>query len=122
MEGTKLTFYGYNDDNFAYDRNGKGCDEIDCYVEPAIFKVVDRDNPESGLFVVGQYSIGEGTPGCWVVGVMPLGEDVPLPENWKLTLGAKNYTATLTIESERELDVLAYRAIEDDEPKKEWRS
>ena len=101
----RFEFYGSSDDNFCW-HNGTSSDEISSYRGPAICKVLD-DRLLDGLFVVGHYAPGEGTPGCWSVGIMQLDEDVPLPD-WKYSFESRNYTTVLVIETTGTAHVLQY--------------
>ncbi len=86
-----LTFFGYSDDNFAYEVDGKDEDEIGCYGKPAAYKV---SVGEVGLFIVGQYAPLD--LGSWMVGISQLDEDVPLPE-WPISYSWEGYSVRLSI-------------------------
>jgi hypothetical protein len=94
-----IEFYGYSDDNFAWSTIGErkydGSAQDNCATgRPLVWKVTAGDE---GLFVWGLYmpkDAPESTPGCWVVGVQPLDEGVPLPD-WQMTLTARDYTTVL---------------------------
>lgn len=92
------TFFGYSDDVFAYEIDGKDVDEIGCYDSMAIFKLADPSTVEDeGLFVCGQYAVGEKTGGAWMVGIMLIDEDVPIPADWTLSYGCEDYSPRLSI-------------------------
>ena len=103
----KLTFYGASfdrrfmmlspsDDLFPIiGTTDSEPDEEGCFDRPAVAKV---ESSEGVLCVVGMYA-PEGVGHCWCIGLMPIGEGVPIPEwpmEWKLS-GDCEYSAALTI-------------------------
>jgi hypothetical protein len=98
-----LTFYGYSDDNFAYDLDGEGCDEIGCYDSPAVWEV--KTPSGEGLLVVGHYAPLD-VAGCWSVGLSQLDEDVPLP-NWDISFGWEGYSVRISMVVPNDAEVTA---------------
>ena len=100
-----LTFYGHSDDVAV-----AGDDEY--YGIPAAFKVsggIDHSGPprEEGLIVGLSYAqLGNirSLPGTWLVGIMQLDEDVPLPP-WPMRWKGKGYTVRLEIDVPDEVEI-----------------
>jgi hypothetical protein len=96
----RLEFEGHSDDTFGeYVTFG---DDYDCCASGAmiVFRVKAGDE---GLHVCGQYSgkqWPDSMPGCWVVGVQPLDEDVALPK-WPMRFedGGSGYSPKLVIDA-----------------------
>lgn len=79
----KLSFIGHSDDTFG--EYGVFQDDYDCCASgrPIVWEVKCGDE---GLFVFGQYGGRDWpskSPGCWMIGVQQLDEDIPLP-NWPM--------------------------------------
>ena len=96
----ELKFEGHSDDTFG--EYGWTSDDYDCCASGAmiVFRVTAG---EEGLHVCGQYSGKQWPremPGCWVVGVQPLDEDVPLPK-WPMRFesGDSGYSPRLVIDA-----------------------
>ena len=96
----KLIFEGHSDDTFGEYNHTK--DDYDCCGSGAmiVFSVTDESE---GLNVVGQYanaSWPDECPACWMIGVQPIEEDVPIP-NWPMRFEtAKNgYSPRLVIDA-----------------------
>ena len=95
----ELRFEGHSDDTFG--EYGWFREDYDCCASGAmiVFKVTDpRGN---GLHVCGQYSgkqWPDAMPGCWLVGIQQLEEDVPLP-NWPMRweMSDAGYSPTLFV-------------------------
>jgi len=91
-----LRFHGYSDDTFG--EYASTNDDFDNCAsgDPIVWRVTAPDG--AGLFVWGLYSFREApkaVPGCWVVGVQQLDEDVSIPP-WPMRFG---YSASLVIEA-----------------------
>ena len=111
----KLSFEGHSDDTFGY--YGDISDDHDNCANgrPIVFKVLAKGEIEPGLFapvglyVVGKYAgndLPDSMPGCWMVGVVPLGEDIPLPK-WpmRFTDGESGYSPALVIDAPDDVTV-----------------
>ena len=88
-----LKFYGASDDLFEIEgTRGEEPDERDEGT------VEVKDSEGNGLHVHCVYGV-TGTA-CWMVGVAPIDEDIPIPD-WpmKFTLGGRGYSAMLTLEA-----------------------
>jgi hypothetical protein len=78
-----LRFEGHSDDTFG--EYNVLQDDYDCCASgrPIVFRVDDpRETEEVGLLVIGQYAGREwlpDQPGCWMIGIQQLEEDIPLP-------------------------------------------
>jgi hypothetical protein len=97
-----LTFYGASDDLFeCVDTARRATEEIGCYGTAATYRLtLTRGDETFGMFVVGVYDPAgwpKELPGCWTVGVCPLGEDVPLP-GWPMRITAEGYSTRLSID------------------------
>ena len=95
-----LKFEGYSDDTFGEYEHTK--DDYDCCANGSM--IVFRVEADSeGLHVCGQYSgpkWPKECPGCWIVGVQPLDEDVSLP-SWPMRFenGDSGYSPRLVIDA-----------------------
>lgn len=86
-----LKFYGASDDLFEIEgTTGSEPDERN----PGTVEIKDADG--NGLRVHCDYAVAAN--GCWMVGVAPLDEDIPIPD-WPVSfkLGGRGYTAELTM-------------------------
>lgn len=92
-ETKKLTFYGSSDDNFGYDVDGKGGDEIDCFEAIAAFRITDGDET---MDIVGAYAMWPKCGAVWMVGVAQREEGENLP-GWPIEITAEGYTTQLTV-------------------------
>lgn len=101
----ELRFEGYSDDTFG--ELTTGIDHDNCANgRPMLFKVCSGDE---GLIVHGQYNNltwPNSAPGCWMIGVQQLEEDVPLPA-WPMRFetGKSGYTPTLIIEAPDDVEI-----------------
>lgn len=86
-----LKFYGASDDLFEIE--GTGGDEPD-ERNPGTIQITTPSG--EGLRVYCQYSIADNA--CWMVGVAPIDEDIPIP-NWPcmFSLSERGYSAMLTM-------------------------
>lgn len=91
-----LSFYGSSDDNFCYDVNGRGGDEIGCFGKAARFTVTDG---EHSVQVYGTYAPDVVIGGVWVVGIALADEGKPLPP-WPISFGVyeNGYSVMLNID------------------------
>lgn len=74
----QLIFEGHSDDTFG--EYGFTKDDHDCCASGAliVFSVTDESE---GMNVVGQYGSTDWPdecPGCWLIGIQPIEEDVPI--------------------------------------------
>lgn len=78
-----LKFYGCSDDLIEIEGT-TGNEPDETTGDPGIFKVswTNAIGEAEGLYVQVQYS-PENVGVCWMVGVMPLDEDIPFPD-WKM--------------------------------------
>ena len=92
-----LKFYGVSDDLFEIEGTpGRGKSEEPDEREPGTVEI--KDSKGSGLRVYCQYAVTGN--GCWMVGIAPMDEDVPIPDwSMKFTLGGRGYSAMLTLEA-----------------------
>lgn len=97
-----LTFYGSSDDNFCYDVDGSGGDEIGS--SNAIWSVINPHTGE-GMHVYGHYSPDDVNNGCWSVGLLQLNEDSVIPK-WKTYFTYSGYTVELNIEAPDNVEVI----------------
>lgn len=92
-----LSFQGHSDDTFGeYGRSNQDSDNC-ATGRPIVFKVVCPDG--AGLHVWGLYGVGQSprdAPGCWVIGIQQLDEDVPLPD-WRMRWYSAGYSPILEI-------------------------
>lgn len=96
-----LRFEGHSDDTFG--EYASTSDDFDNCADgsPIVFKVSSPDG--AGLFVWGLYNAHRSpvaTPGCWVIGVQQLDEDITIP-SWpmKFDITKRGYSPTLTIDA-----------------------
>jgi len=87
-----LKFYGVSDDLFEIE--GTVGDEPDERNSGTV-ELIDENG--DGLRVYCDYAVTNNA--CWVVGIAPLDEDIPLPE-WPMSfkLGGRGYSTELTME------------------------
>jgi len=99
-----ISFYGSSDDNFGYDVNGKGGDEIGCYNKAARFTVVSGVD---SLQVYGIYAPDVVEGSVWVVGVALADEDIPLP-NWPMyySVNQNGYSVQLNIDCPDDVKII----------------
>lgn len=93
-----LIFEGMSDDGFGEHTTGTEFDNC-ASGEPIVFRVKSGG---VGLHVWGQYSGRDwpkSAPGCWVIGVQQLDEDVSLPD-WPIRFGTakRGYSPLLYID------------------------
>ncbi len=90
-----LKFYGASDDLFEIEgTSGEEPDEIGCIDAPCIVEIKTPGN--EGLMIVGLYAPGDSA--CWMMGIAPLDEDIPIPP-WPVSfqLQPPGYSTLLTI-------------------------
>ena len=102
-----LKFAGASDDTFGDEETGTDHDNC-ANGKPMVFRVLSSSVAE-GLFVWGQYSGRDwpaSAPGCWVVGVQQLEEDVPLP-GWPIRFetAPNGYSPLLLIDAPDDVTV-----------------
>lgn len=89
-----LRFYGHSDD--LMEINGTLIDEpslVSVYETPGTVRVA---NDEAGLFVTALYQPNLACA-CWMIGIAPLDDNVPLPD-WPMRWSAQRYTTVLEID------------------------
>lgn len=104
-----LKFQGHSDDTFG--EYGHFNDDHDNCANgsPIVFKVevpeanLEPDAQREGLFVWGLYGpvkAPKSTPGCWVIGLQQLDEDVPLP-SWPMRweISERGYSPVLILDA-----------------------
>lgn len=96
----KLIFEGHSDDTFG--EYGYTNNDYDCCASGALIVYAVTVGAE-GMHVVGQYAgkdWPDECPACWLVGMQPLKEGVPIP-NWplKFEMADNGYSPRLIIEA-----------------------
>lgn len=94
----KLAFYGSSDDNFCYSIDGRDQDEIGCFDKPAIWGIGPKgESPR--VLIYGHYSPQAAKTGTWLIGILPVDEDVAIPTfRYSFDPSERGYSAVLTIE------------------------
>ena len=98
-----LRIYGHSDDLVEVegtDRKSGEPDEITAGErEEAAVRITHKDaaGKTQGLVVVAEYDYKGLAIGCWLIGIVQLGEDVALP-GWPMRWSNKEYTTVLEID------------------------
>lgn len=94
-------FYGESDDLFYIEDTG--CEFAD-ETSPKPYVLVDSRG--AGVIIDPQYGKHNG---CWSMGIVPIDEDVEIPE-WKISmkLGGRGYSTELSVETEDDVDCIPY--------------
>lgn len=113
-----LQFQGYSDDTFG--EYGVTNDDYDCCAngKPIVW-MLDDTASDDGMLVVGQYSGRDwldDQPGCWLIGIQQLDEDVPLPA-WPMrwSTAENGYSPSLEIDVPDSVAVKCLNRTEDEE-------
>ena len=112
----KLIFEGNSDDTFG--EYGFTKDDYDCCASGAliVYRVTEKDS--GGLNVVGQYAgrdWPDECPGCWLIGIQQVEEDVPIPE-WPMRFETADngYSPRLIIEAPEGVEIVCLNREENE--------